>query len=50
MYAVASSCFIAFISVCTSQFLLINGASSMMICIIFKVSVFLPVVFCELGS
>jgi hypothetical protein len=51
MHVVASSCFIAFISVCIFQFFLTDSASSMqMICSIFKVFVFLPAVFCRLGS
>ena len=42
--------FLMFLSVCTLQFFLLDGASSMqMICNIFKVFVFLPVVFCGLG-
>ena len=49
MHVVASSCFIALISLCNFQFFLLDGASSMqMICSIFKVFVFLPVVFCGL--
>jgi len=51
VHVVASSCFIAFISICIFLFFLIDGASSMqMICNIFKVFVFLPLVFCGLGS
>jgi hypothetical protein len=50
VHVVASSCFLAFISVCIFQFFLIDGASSMqMICNILKVFVFLPVVFSGLG-
>ena len=51
MHVVASSCFTAFISACTFQFYLTDVASSMqMICSIFKVFVFLAVVFCGVGS
>ena len=51
MHVVASSCFTALISACTFHFFLTDVASSMqMICSIFKVVVFLPVVFCGLGS
>jgi hypothetical protein len=51
VHVVASSYFIAFTFVCVLQFLLTDGANSMqMICSIFKVFVFLPVVFYGLGS
>jgi len=51
VHVVASSCFIAFISACAFQFYFADVASSMqMVCSIFKVFVFLPVVFCGLGS
>ena len=51
MHVVDSSCFNAFFSVCTFQFFLTDIASSMqMICSIFNVFVFLPVVFSGLRS
>jgi len=51
VHVVASSGFIALISVCIFQFYLTDVASSMqLLCSIFKVFVFLPVVFCGLRS
>ena len=48
---VVALCFNVMISACTFQFYLTDVASSMqMICIIFRVFVFLPVVFCGLRS
>jgi len=43
--------FFAFTSLCRFQFFLTDGASNMQIlCSIFKVLEFLPVVFCGLGA
>ena len=51
MHVVASSSFIAFISVCIFSFFLRDGARSMQVIHnIFQVFVFLLVVFCGLGS
>ena len=51
MHVVASSCITAFISACIFQFYLTDFVSSMqMICSILKVVVFLPLVFCGVGS
>ena len=48
---VVASCFIALFSACIFQFYLTDFVSSMqMICSILKVVVFLPLVFCGVGS